>query len=493
MSNLSLNEKDRRLEQIVAYLDGELPPVEASLVERQLGEDVDFRQEMQSIERAWSALDVLPTTKVDDRFAQTTMELVVGAAREELLEKTRALPIQRRRGLLAKILLATAAAMLGLLMVRLVRENPNRVLIADLPAIQYLDTYSQFREVDFLTKLNAALGDSVWVADLSEEVLADEMTAFRTVDDAALRRDWVTGLDEDNRRALLARYNRFLAFSPAEQTRLRELHTSLVSAPESEKLERTMLQYREWLNALPASRQYELRDLPVDARVREIVTQIRREANNPWIDLTPDELRRLERVKQSIRDEIMREIGPPQRGEFGGPRGRERAQGFAQQVRDQLQAHRDEWLPQILGALSEEHRTKFNALEPRQQQQQLVRWIMQSRTRSGGRPPFVEVTQQELEQFFVGETAPADKERLLALPRDQMEQELRRRYLRSALGEDFGPEVGPLGPPPHGRGGFGPRRGFGGPGDRERPAFQGPPPQDGPGFGPPPPRPDEEF
>ena len=84
--------------------------MEASLVERQLAEDADFRQELQSIERAWSALDALPTTKVDDSFSQTTMEMVVGAAREELLEKTRALPIQRRKSALGKVLLATAAA-----------------------------------------------------------------------------------------------------------------------------------------------------------------------------------------------------------------------------------------------------------------------------------------------------------------------------------------------------------------------------------------------
>ena len=71
--------------------------------------------------------------------------------------------------------------MLGLLMVRLIRENPNRVLLADLPTIQYIDIYSQFRDVDFLQKLNDELGDDVWVADLSEDDLAVEATEFRTV------------------------------------------------------------------------------------------------------------------------------------------------------------------------------------------------------------------------------------------------------------------------------------------------------------------------
>ena len=138
-------------------------------------------------------LDVLPTTKVDDRFSQTTMELVVGAAREELLEKTRALPVQQRKSALGKALLAIAAAMLGLLMIRLIRENPNRVLITDLPTIQYIDIYSQFRDVDFLQKLNDQLGDDVWVTDLSEDDLTVEATEFRTVASSSNRRDWIAG------------------------------------------------------------------------------------------------------------------------------------------------------------------------------------------------------------------------------------------------------------------------------------------------------------
>ena len=274
-----------------------------------------------------------------------------------------------------------------------------------------------------------------------------------------------------------------------------------MSAPESEKLQRTLLQYREWLNGLPASRQYELRGLPVDERVRQIVTQVRREANNPWIELTPEEVRRLERVKQ-LMVEQMRESGPPGRVDQGGPRGRDRDRdrgpGFAEHIRSQFQAHREEWLSQILAALTDEHRTRFNELAPRFQQQQVLLWMMQSRGRDGGRRggrgPFAEVTQQELEQFFIEETDPAQMERLLALPRDQMEQELRRLYFRSVFGEEFGPGEGPFGEPPRGgRGGFGPGRGFGGPGDPggfERPPFDRPPPEGRPGFGPPPPRPD---
>ena len=79
MNNSPTNDESR-LEQIVAYLDGELSPVDEALIRRQLTEDEVFRQEVESMERAWSALDALPGVTVDDKFSQSTIEMVVGAA-----------------------------------------------------------------------------------------------------------------------------------------------------------------------------------------------------------------------------------------------------------------------------------------------------------------------------------------------------------------------------------------------------------------------------
>ena len=491
MTNTSSND-DRRLEQMVAYLDGELSPVEMSLVERQLAEDADFRHELQSIERAWSALDALPITTVDDKFSQTTMELVVGAARQDLAEKTCAVPIRRRKNYLGKILLATAAAALALLMVRLVRENPNRVLLADLPSIQYVDIYSQFREADFLPRLHAELGDDVWVADLTPEELAVQVSDFKTISTFESRREWVEQLNEEDRAALRARYNRFLALSPEEQARLRDLHAVLTSAPNHDQLECSLLQYQAWLNALPASRQFELRDMPVEERVREIVTQQRREANNQWIELTPEEMRRLERVLESIRQRLFQAMAAQQRDNMNTPNDRDRSARLTQQqrqqeVRQQVIEHRDEWLPEILNVLSAKNRTKFEEYAPQQQQRQIIQWILQTRNREEGRrgePPFFEqVSQQELERFFAEETSAETKQRLLALPRDRMEQHLKRLYFRGELPEGELPQGGrPFGPLPRGgERGFGPPRGFGRPAG---PGF-GPPPEDRRDFGPP--------
>jgi hypothetical protein len=527
---------DRRVEQIVAYLDGELSPTEASLVERQMADDAEFRSEVQGIEQAWSALDALPLTVVDDRFSQTTMEMVVVAARTELAEKTQAFPIKRRNNLLGKILLTAAAASLAFLTVRLFRDNPNQILLADLPTIQYLDIYSQFRDVDFLRDLDKAVDDNLWNSDLSTTDFDAAVTEFQTIANNDQRRDWLAQLDDEDRAALRAKYNRFLAMSPAEQDRLRQLNAAVTSDSQVDQLRDTMLRYQAWLGALPASQQFELRELSNHDRVQRIASQLRRDAMNPWIQLSPEEARRLEHALADVREQLFRELPPRPSGEARGePRtegrgegrgdgrsegrgqgqgNRERNQNLAQQIRRQFLEHHEEWLPQILAALSPEHREQFEQLAPGQQQRQIVRWIMENRNRPdarrGGRP-FSEVSQQELERYFVEETDAATKERLLAQPRERMEQQLRRMYFQGEFPDETfqrgdgqrgdGPRgERPPGFPPRGEGeGFGRRRGPGpGFGPMGPPGFgqslDGPPPggpRRGPPDHPPPPREEE--
>jgi anti-sigma factor RsiW len=53
-------------EELVAYLDGELPPDDCRRVERRLAEDDDYRQRLRDLDQAWEALDALPATRADD-------------------------------------------------------------------------------------------------------------------------------------------------------------------------------------------------------------------------------------------------------------------------------------------------------------------------------------------------------------------------------------------------------------------------------------------
>src|SRR6476619_1696451 len=84
MSSVTDPQPDPAADEIVAYLDGELPPQDCRRVESRLATDEEYRQELHELDRAWEALDVLPAPTVDDAFARTTIELACVAADCEL-------------------------------------------------------------------------------------------------------------------------------------------------------------------------------------------------------------------------------------------------------------------------------------------------------------------------------------------------------------------------------------------------------------------------
>src|SRR5258705_11549465 len=87
MSSVTDPQPDPVADEIVAYLDGELPPQDSRRVESRLATDEAYQQELHELDLAWEALDVLPTPTVDDGLARTTIELACVAAESDLSEQ----------------------------------------------------------------------------------------------------------------------------------------------------------------------------------------------------------------------------------------------------------------------------------------------------------------------------------------------------------------------------------------------------------------------
>lgn len=170
MSESSENDApvDQDREQLVAYLDGELGAEEGRAIEQRLAEDDAFRVEMQEIESAWSALDCLPRASVDEKFAQTTVEMVALKAEEQLDEYRAELPRKRRLDwLLGAVGMATAAAAAFVVISLLLTPQENEQLVRDLPVIENLDAYQQVGEVEFLRLLQE---DNLFSEEETDEV-----------------------------------------------------------------------------------------------------------------------------------------------------------------------------------------------------------------------------------------------------------------------------------------------------------------------------------
>jgi hypothetical protein len=417
---------DAELEEIVAYLDGELASDAAARVERRLSSDEDFRQELQGIERAWHALDELPMATVDDRFSRTTMSLVIEAANDEL--KHRAAPMVRWRRWASSAVAAGVAAALGFLAFRLAWHDPNAPLVADLAVIDNVDLYGQFRDVDFLRDLQVDLGPELQALSgdpLDLKIRRAHFAAVALSDDGA---EWLAQLNPDERTHLRAKFNRFRELSAEEQARRRELHRAIIAEDDSAELQRTMLAYQQWLGSLSPGRQFELREMD-DAEER--IAQIRKWADemrdDELLTLTDDELKALfndlrpslGKLLQSLPRQTRREDSREQlkvlmASEFGyGPFRRELAQQFAEG------GQRDWFLKAVLAALPERSQDRFASLSPGEKVERFLTWTRQHTTCRG------ELTQQDLETFFAEELSPEEQAQLLTLPTDEMEQALR--------------------------------------------------------------------
>lgn len=141
-------------EQLTAYLDGELDDDVSREIEQRLGDDEQYREQLKRLDEAWSLLDHLPQSEVDDVFTQTTVEMVALAAQDDARTAEQG---RRRRVWLAwsgTVAVIVLAAVFGYLAARYRLDRPNRRLVKDLPVIENVDVYQYAESTQWLEMLD---------------------------------------------------------------------------------------------------------------------------------------------------------------------------------------------------------------------------------------------------------------------------------------------------------------------------------------------------
>jgi hypothetical protein len=274
-------EQPSAADELVAYLDGELPPDDCRRVEERLAADADYRQQLRDFDQAWEALDALPTRKTDDDFARTTMELVAVAAQADASVVTASAAKARRRRMVWFAMAALAGVLLGFVAAWLLLPNRNQALLRDLPVIRQVDVLRQVESVDFLRRLATEVPDERLMNDeaaIDNELMELESAGAESFEE---RRKWVEGLSPEEKVVLAAQAKRFdeLDRIKGEQDRLRALEREIGAG--GVELQRTLLAYDQWLSRLTAAQQEELRedllDLNVDEQVEVVSRLVRRD------------------------------------------------------------------------------------------------------------------------------------------------------------------------------------------------------------------------
>ena len=141
-------------EQLISYLDGELPPEQAHQLETVLADDPEMQRRLQQHQRAWDLLDALPQTDVNNDFTRSTVEMVALSVSAENEQKKEAIRHRDRIGWWIVIEVLVVAALLGFIGVRIMVTAPNRQLVEDLRVLEDLDAYRNAEAIEFLRALD---------------------------------------------------------------------------------------------------------------------------------------------------------------------------------------------------------------------------------------------------------------------------------------------------------------------------------------------------
>ncbi len=499
MSSVIDPQPDPTADEIVAYLDGELPPQDCRRVENRLATDDEYRQQLHEFDRAWEALDALPTPTVDDAFARTTIELACVAAEADLSEHTslaKAAKHSRTRRWMAA---GVVAVVVGFLAGRGLIPNRNAALLADLPAVQQYNALQYVESVDFLRRLAEVLPPNQLVKD--EPAFKRNLQELENANSSSLdtRREWVQSLQPEQKAELADRNRAFTGLEPApdEQRRMRTIMADISKADDRAALEKTLVAYGQWLSRHTAGQQEELREelagKTADKQADIVHRLVEGESKLAARHLTDDDAERL-------RQEIMRLV------KENGPEFAERARPSRKNFRKNLEVpfaeqhatmsilvdllkgpKREATIKQLVGALSPAQQAHWENLErsPREFAKRGQLWVWISDAMKLRADP------QKLTEFFAteGKLKPDERQKLLDEPRARMEADLERLYKSSELGIDYpGQLFGDFGEQGRWNGrGIGPPPGEGG--MRNRPPFFGPRreprPDGGPNEGPP--------
>jgi len=141
-------------EELIAYLDGELPADEARQLERRLASEATLRNRLHELERTWEMLELLPKSQPTRAFTASTLSMVALTVEQDIQKVERRTNWSTVAWWLGGAVAAVAASLAAFLTTHSQLEQPNRELARDLPVIEHLDEYRYVDNLDFLQRLD---------------------------------------------------------------------------------------------------------------------------------------------------------------------------------------------------------------------------------------------------------------------------------------------------------------------------------------------------
>lgn len=293
------------------------------------------------------------------------------------------------------------------------------------------------------------------------------LTAVDGLSDQQLseRQARIASLDESARQELARKFERFQTLSPEEQSRLRALQAEITADPNSARLMQVLSRYHEWLKTISTAQRAQLAELTPHDRV-EAIEDIRRSQRDAQLlePLTRDDMRAVRRwidelvqehrgeleanIPDRYRDWYQRQTDPSTKQMALVFRLFGRSRGDSSENESKVTEQDIERLTSKLSESAKAELAKDASLEAHRR---VVRgWVFASLRRSSAwqrERRGNALVGEELLRFLQSDVPPAERERLLKLPREEMLQQLRRMYFERGGGPPRGSFDQRPGPP----------------------------------------------
>lgn len=238
-------------EQLVAYLDGELPPEEVKLLEQQLGSSESLRARLRELQNGWDLLDELPHASSSNQLLETTIRMAAvdgGPAKVA----SRATPTRRQITRIVLLIAITAACyLIGLSAVRLRGYLDYRKQLRDLPLAMHLDAFLRSSDLEMME----ALAD--WEQWQQANQIADRLGQWNfslaeQIDEATPkeREKLLPKLSIEDQQTVSAAWERFERVDEPQKQRIYELSEKVAKHPQSKQLLETMDRFAAWFETL---------------------------------------------------------------------------------------------------------------------------------------------------------------------------------------------------------------------------------------------------
>ncbi len=147
-----LNAEQR--EDLVAYLDGELPDEKANQIDQVIARSEVARHEVEALARTFELLDVLPALRASEDFAGKTLTSLKAMEEPFILENQWWFVYATRTAKMACwIGSLVASGWIGFELTRHWIPNPTEQVLSDLPVIENLHQYREVTDFEFLRQL----------------------------------------------------------------------------------------------------------------------------------------------------------------------------------------------------------------------------------------------------------------------------------------------------------------------------------------------------